>query len=485
VRIQTMAHLFMQANINERAAKSNLGLKLPEAMQKLQIKFNKTILREAATNVLQDYFFAEGGSKATELTTYITRINEKEDAIKEGYKSDPDRQHFPNAAFLIACRRWNSWTPNLPRRRRQTRTRILSPFSFRPKTGGGYLISDGSATLVVDPGYGFLDLLFRHGITVMDLDAVLITHDHPDHAAELQNILDLRFVYRDKCRSPLEVYLNPSSFLLYKTLVRYRFEFMKENHPKKVDPGSPIVINRLLVETIGMNHEEMFHKLKAKKPELAAEILRNEEVVDSAALGLKISGSCPDGAPFRIVIPGDTSFPRVGAYDEIEKLSHFFRGDDDGGPQIACLHLGSLEKSLADRRGLRPSQLEYGAGKHLGLIGLTKLLNLIEPMVAVITEFGEELDVLDLRLGVKTNIETVNLNHETKVVPADIDLVLALRGEGVYFKCSNCHPDQDGDRLKKYFVPIQRLITEKPKGEDNLKYIFPDGCGRRSEHLTF
>ncbi|MER5428339.1 MBL fold metallo-hydrolase [Streptomyces sp. NPDC002588] len=55
----------------------------------------------------------------------------------------------------------------------------------------GYLVEQGGFRLLVDPGYATLPRLLLHG-TVDAVDAVLISHGHPDHCADLSPLLRAR-----------------------------------------------------------------------------------------------------------------------------------------------------------------------------------------------------------------------------------------------------------------------------------------------------
>lgn len=111
------------------------------------------------------------------------------------------------AIEFICLRRYSSAYPILPR-----------PRSFRAD-GGGYFVrvhpgrSDGNALgIAVDPGTGFIDCLFRAGFSLADIDVLLVTHDHVDHASALEPLLSLR---HERCvlldeQAPLMVLSNRS-----------------------------------------------------------------------------------------------------------------------------------------------------------------------------------------------------------------------------------------------------------------------------------
>jgi ribonuclease BN (tRNA processing enzyme) len=55
----------------------------------------------------------------------------------------------------------------------------------------GYLVEDHDYRLLLDPGYATLPkLLERYGVA--DIDAVFVTHEHPDHCADLSPLLRAR-----------------------------------------------------------------------------------------------------------------------------------------------------------------------------------------------------------------------------------------------------------------------------------------------------
>ncbi|MGW2326307.1 MBL fold metallo-hydrolase [Streptomyces sp. NPDC001700] len=68
----------------------------------------------------------------------------------------------------------------------------------------GYLVEHAGFRLLIDPGYATLPRLLLHG-TVDAVDAVLISHGHPDHCADLNPLLRARGLSDDP-PPPLPVY---------------------------------------------------------------------------------------------------------------------------------------------------------------------------------------------------------------------------------------------------------------------------------------
>ncbi|TXK43307.1 MBL fold metallo-hydrolase [Nonomuraea sp. C10] len=73
----------------------------------------------------------------------------------------------------------------------------------------GYLVEHDGFRLLVDPGYATVPRLLER-ITADQVDAVFISHGHPDHCADLNPLLRARAL-RDDPPAPLPVYSLPSA----------------------------------------------------------------------------------------------------------------------------------------------------------------------------------------------------------------------------------------------------------------------------------
>ena len=60
-------------------------------------------------------------------------------------------------------------------------------------SGGGYFLKWMGKGIVIDPGFDFLDNFHDAGYNGREVDAVLVSHNHPDHNYDLGSVNDLRY----------------------------------------------------------------------------------------------------------------------------------------------------------------------------------------------------------------------------------------------------------------------------------------------------
>jgi ribonuclease BN (tRNA processing enzyme) len=70
----------------------------------------------------------------------------------------------------------------------------------------GYLVEHGRFRLLIDPGYATLPRLLLTVADATEVDAVLVSHGHPDHCADLNPLLRARVFRDDPALVPLPVY---------------------------------------------------------------------------------------------------------------------------------------------------------------------------------------------------------------------------------------------------------------------------------------
>ena len=92
------------------------------------------------------------------------------------------------------------------------RVTVLGGCGAWPAAGqacSGYLVEQDGFRLLIDPGYATTPRLLEH-VTAGDVDAVFISHGHPDHCADLNPLLRARAL-RESPLPPLPVYAPPGA----------------------------------------------------------------------------------------------------------------------------------------------------------------------------------------------------------------------------------------------------------------------------------
>ena len=95
---------------------------------------------------------------------------------------------------------------------RGVRLTVIGCCGAYPEAGqacSGYLVEHDGFRLLVDLGYAVLPQLLRQ-LTAADVDAVFISHGHPDHCADLNPLLRAR-VLGGEALPPLPVYAPPGA----------------------------------------------------------------------------------------------------------------------------------------------------------------------------------------------------------------------------------------------------------------------------------
>ena len=83
--------------------------------------------------------------------------------------------------YILILKGMSSSTPSI----------LNSVFDTDEFDGGGLYINYHGIGIVIDPGYHFVRNLHHHGLNVLDIDLVIITHEHIDHNNDMRLIDDL------------------------------------------------------------------------------------------------------------------------------------------------------------------------------------------------------------------------------------------------------------------------------------------------------
>jgi L-ascorbate metabolism protein UlaG (beta-lactamase superfamily) len=306
-----------------------------------------------------------------------------------------ERAIGPNV--LRTIHKWNSASPL---------------FSRGISQGGGYFLTlknghGQTKGIAIDPGYDFFNIFRDLGLGIADIDAIVITHDHDDHTESVEGILSLLAKYNDhnemRKSKVIDVFGSSGALLKFHGLLSATDLFgNREINFKLLVPGSEIH------EVEGTSLREKYGFTISVKPAYHNERWTNQE----SAVGLILHTNIPfnkHGEIIDIGITGDTRYePGIGR--------------EYRDAQVILFNIGSVEK-------------EEGKllGQHLGMLGCINLLKearLGKPVLAILTEFGEEFsgkrDIISRIIENWAQPLSSARTNELKVIPADVHLEVRL-----------------------------------------------------------
>ena len=331
---------------------------------------------------------------------------------------DRDRTINNDDRFVKVLRRWNSYAPLM----------CLDPLE---DLGGGYFLAWDGTGIVVDPGINLIKNAVSVGLSIEDINVIVLTHSHVDHTSDFEGLVTL---FHEINVSRYDVGLDPIQFSLYASigamnkycnLISFSYHLFREVHV--INPNSSYqVSDSICMKTTPCQHNDLF----CSHP--------------SSCVGLKFY-SDKEQKPF-VAITSDTGYN--------SQLKEAF-ADVEGN--LVILHIG----------GIKDEELEYIPlpnipvyKYHLGLRGVLNFIFDIKPSVVIISEFGEEFR--GARMGVSSLFDEEF--KETKVVPADVGFTIEFsrRKPGILVNCSIC-------QSKVPIAEIQPELREKA-----LVYLCPN-----------
>jgi ribonuclease BN (tRNA processing enzyme) len=167
----------------------------------------------------------------------------------------------------------------------------------------GYLVRTAGTCVLVDCGPGILRRLPQVGADLADLDAVLLTHYHTDHCADLAALLFALRSPRYAGRKPLEIYGAPGLVRLVGKLTEAWPWLEPRGYQlmlREQTPG-PWAVGDLAVEAIAIRHtaQSLGYRLShgGKTIALSGDADECEELVDLARAAdvFVCDAATPDG----------------------------------------------------------------------------------------------------------------------------------------------------------------------------------------------
>ena len=134
-------------------------------------------------------------------------------------------------------------------------------FSAAGRHQAGYLVQNGTTSVLLDIGSSTLGSMKQHGLDPSTIDLVLISHLHGDHFSGLP-FLFLQYIYEQRRQRPLRIAGPPGTEervwalfrALYRDLASEPLPFAV--HFTEMAPGAPVTFDGLHVDPFRVPHQE-------------------------------------------------------------------------------------------------------------------------------------------------------------------------------------------------------------------------------------
>lgn len=509
--------------------KDNL-IELGEVQEKhsrLEEKLNPTnIVKEDSEKFIRECFFNfEDDKKSIFLypDSILAKMEHNTRDFAEKIVGKTNR--FPNDnkfnAVLTVLRRWNSFTPALAS-------------SVNPSKGGGYFLysqfKNDSYGIVIDPGYDFLENLFSQGYRIGDIDAVIVSHAHPDHTDNLPSILSLfhelngrlgKYYYSKKLnkqqfnkqqfnKQHIKLIISQGVFDQYYKLIKPSEESLKDIIV--VQPGNERVHEQYLVHEFDDNYSIEIEPFATSHGDLIRQwesmgfiinIKKNKETTRTIGYTSDAHWKLDFFKKFKdchiicahlgsiVDILGEKGFCSLcGDYDKCEK---------DPERKENCKEKRFVNGNPTTKKLLKQAQEQ----NHLYLSGLTMFFDELLPNgknknnnmeLAIISEFGEELKE-GIRMDLFHKFDDWFIERsdgKSKCFPGDIGLEIDLLNGNILccccqtFKVKNrISPIAYGKDEAIFFICEEcKSVLSPYQIEEKLKDYYENGRHLELEPIT-
>jgi len=353
-------------------------------------------------------------------------------------------------SFFLILRRWNSYTPIIPSRDADERS-----------LGGGYYIRHNNIGVVIDPGLNFIENFSNAGLRMADINAIVITHSHNDHTADLESLLTMSHMFNEdkkrdeiiRSKTGLDLYINICCLKKFSGFIDLNARYI--NNIRCITPGEDICLGdeKFLMRVLPAYHDELLS--------------------NNYAVGLKfiLQTSSEPIDKRSILLTSDTSlFPQ-----KTESNGKQDSGSDITEPEIwekygdlhenkkidlMIVHLGSIKKKEFD---------DVQIGKrlyknHLGMIGTVRIISVLLPKLAIISEFGEELSNKKIKLTdaiIDSVSKLVSQDDMPQILPGDIGFEYNITNGSVFCLLPDYRRIKDGGKLVNYKKVSPSLYNKK------------------------
>lgn len=321
-------------------------------------------------------------------------------------------------------------------------------------SGGGFFLRYHGIGVAIDPGYHFLDNLHHYGLSVLDVNVVVITHEHIDHNNDMRLLDDLHFAVhkyeQDEKKKKIHWYLDKVSYEVAKIYQRNGTGFndranvlhcvLPEAAESQTDLG--------MMEEIALGTDTSFQLKCFPTKHIEGKRTSGESEFRTHTFGCQFM--IGDGAEKRcLVYTSDTRyFPELINYIDM--------------PNILIANIGGVYED--DLMLVKPKD------RHLGYYGCYHLLNDIWnrfsklPDLVMLSEFwnGENDIRYDVASFLEKQIKYKCSTEMLRIVPAEVGMVFQVTDGSI--RCSQC-----GKLTKKFLIRKPNSYKEKVR-------VYCDSC---------
>lgn len=246
------------------------------------------------------------------------------------------------------------------------------------RSGGGYFLCLGGYGIVIDPGYQFIEKFHEKNYSLCDINAIIVTHFHGDHFADLPGLLALLYKYNNnptKEQQKITICLDKQTYSKFKLMIEVDYlipwELFKDPPPiycGSILPAPEYILNKnITISSIPTSHK----------------IIGNDT---ESGVGIMLDINKPDHSITRLIITGDTGWtdPIKKEYEEIAKTNNDKR-------VILIAHMSTVTKEELHSWLIDPKIEGKYYLQHLGLVGICKTIEILKPNIVAISEIGEEI----------------------------------------------------------------------------------------------
>lgn len=427
--------------------------------------------KDKALNAIQDNLPA---SLSIYLTDALRDINkQKQDEYFERLKQSGKRterflnaeSHFlPRSNFLMVLRECNSFLPVIPVTENSDRS-------------GGYYLRYNNQGIVIDPGYDFIENFSCVGGVLRDINHIIVTDAHDDHAAELEALLMLVYQYntnkKDSDIKQINLYLSTGTQRKFSGIIDLKNPAFAGVHtldkPEKDFEHRYRITDGATLTVLPTYHDDVL------APDMCVGLGFEFKVGDKIRriVFTGDSGLYPQ-KPNKLGKPEDYDNDKAGPIlntDTTKALYQQYPEPFINSPDLFIVHMGPIkEQEFHSPEYLKEcDKQEWYYPNHLGLLGTLTMLHKIRPVAAVISEVGAELRGFYIELVNKIaqalhdsqKRDSVNI-QKTFVIPGALTTLYSI-DEGKFL----CHQTLNFENHDK--LQFKAADSWLPEWEDSTK----------------